>query len=132
MIIRHVSTGCAFAAMLAAVAACERAPVTSPKFLPQRGEPVENSQPIPPSSAPIHVQFAAQSAQDPLLRDADIRLSVAAGRVRLSGFVQTAAAKHRADEIARQLLGIAAIENRLIVRHTGVAQRGIAGAPIYL
>lgn len=136
--IQHVGTRCALAAMLAAVAACERVPTTTelPPLPAERIEPVDNSRPLPaspPSSAPILVQFASHAAREPLLRDASIRLNVTDGRARLIGFVPSAAAKHRADEIARQLLGLSIIDNRLIVRpDAGVARTPLASAPIYL
>lgn len=52
-----------------------------------------------------------------MTRDADIQVVVAQRRARLSGFVENAAAKLRAGELAQQAQGIVAVENRLILRY---------------
>jgi hypothetical protein len=67
-------------------------------------------------------------SRDPVLRGADIRVSVTPDGMRLSGYVHTAAAKLRAAELAHELGGTPHIDNRLIVRRAnGLAQRPIDG-----
>jgi len=70
---------------------------------------------------------------DPLTRDADIQVSVEGGRVRLSGFVDNAATRLRAGALAAQIDGVAAVENRLILRHRAdIAPDPIGDARVYL
>lgn len=54
---------------------------------------------------------------DPTTSQLAIQIAVDARRVRLSGFVDTAAAKLRAGVLATRMEGIEAVDNRLILRH---------------
>jgi hypothetical protein len=99
----------------------------------------DSPRPLPRSSdaagaladSTVDALIAAQLAQalkiDPMTRDAEIQVAVAQGRARLSGFVQNAAAKLRAGELAQQASGIVAVENRLILRYHANLETGPLG-----
>jgi osmotically-inducible protein OsmY len=70
---------------------------------------------------------------DPTTRELDIYVSVSEGRVRLSGFVDSAAAKLRAGALASETPGIESVENRLILRHSAdIKDDPIGNARVYL
>jgi osmotically-inducible protein OsmY len=72
---------------------------------------------VPAQDAVMAAELVSALKIDPITRDADIQVVVARGHARLSGFVQNAAAKLRAGELAQQAQGIVAVENRLILRY---------------
>lgn len=120
---------CLLGAALAGLAGgCER----TPKMQPQSPPPTAATNDPVLASTPV-ARFIAEAGRDPLLRSAEIRLTVLSGGVRLHGFVHNAAAKLRAAELAREITGLSAVENRLIVRRPpGMAQMPLAEARIYL
>ncbi len=70
---------------------------------------------------------------DPITSDAEIQVSVAQRRVRLSGFVESAAVKLRAGALAAEIEGVEDVDNRLIQRHhAGVAAQPLGGARVHL
>lgn len=70
---------------------------------------------------------------DPLTRSTTIHVAVKQGRARLSGFVPNAAAKLRATDLVQQVEGVAAVENRLILRYHADARNDPFGdARVYL
>lgn len=78
-------------------------------------------------------RLQAALERDPITSDADIQVSVARGRVRLGGFVDSAAAKLRAGVLATETEGVVSVDNRLIQRHhAGVTPDPIRGARVHL
>jgi osmotically-inducible protein OsmY len=78
-------------------------------------------------------QLAAALKVDPMTQDAEIQVAVTQGHARLSGFVNNAAAKLRAGELAQQADGIVAVENRLILRyHANLATDPLGGSRVRL
>ena len=70
---------------------------------------------------------------DPATSDVEIYVSVSEGHARLSGFVDTAAAKLRAGVLASDTDGIDAVDNRLILRYRADIERDpIGDARVYL
>jgi hypothetical protein len=109
----HRTLGAVLAA-LGALMGCDSSPP------PQK--PVESLLPTAPSKPAPKGEIAvaalrSQLAGDPLLTDSEIRLTVAGGTIRMSGFVRTPAAKLRAAELAR-IWTVSPVDNRLIVRRT--------------
>lgn len=85
------------------------------------------------ADALLAARLQAALANDPITRDAEVQVSVAQRRVRLSGFVDSAAAKLRAGVLAAQTDGVEAIDNRLIQRHhAGIAPAPLRGARVHL
>lgn len=79
------------------------------------------------SDAVLTARLKEELKREPLTRDAEIYVSVSQRRVRLSGFVDTAAAKLRAGAVALATEGIETIENRLILRHSAEALQSPIG-----
>jgi osmotically-inducible protein OsmY len=70
---------------------------------------------------------------DAVTREVEIQVSVSQRRARLSGFVDSAAAKLRAGVLAAETEGIESVENRLILRyHAGIADDPIGSARVHL
>lgn len=70
---------------------------------------------------------------DPTIAGAKIYVSVSDGRARLSGFVDSAAAKLRAGVLASGTNGVDDVDNRLILRHRAdMSQDPIGDARVHL
>ena len=70
---------------------------------------------------------------DPATSEREIYISVSQGRARLSGFVDSAAAKLRAGALAAETAGIDTVENRLILRYRAdMKDDPIGDARVYL
>lgn len=81
----------------------------------------------------LTARLQAMLADDPITREADIHVSVAQARVRLSGFVDSAATKLRAGVLAAEIEGVEGVDNRLIQRHhAGVVPDPLGGARVHL
>lgn len=77
-----------------------------------------------PANGTLPTRVAQALAEDPATAAA-LRVRVDGGHVRFSGFVD-AAAKWRAQEIARGVSGVETVENRAIVRRGVAASRLLA------
>jgi hyperosmotically inducible protein len=81
----------------------------------------------------VAARLAETLKSDPTTADAKIYVSVSGTRVRLSGFVDTAAAKLRAGVLAARTDGITGVDNRLILRHQAdLSQDPIGNARVRL
>jgi hyperosmotically inducible protein len=67
-------------------------------------------------SATITTKVKAQLIKDPVTKAGQITVETFKDTVQLSGFVDSAAAKTRAEEIARATNGVRAVKNDLIVK----------------
>lgn len=67
-------------------------------------------------SATITTKVKAQLIKDPVTKASQISVETFKDTVQLSGFVDTAAAKTRAEEIARATSGVRAVKNDLVVK----------------
>jgi len=62
---------------------------------------------------------------DPVTKAHQIDVEVFKGTVQLNGFVDTAASKERASEVARKTKGVTAVHNNLTVKTTGRADEQV-------
>ena len=60
----------------------------------------------------------ASLVQDPTTKARQIEVETYRGVVQLSGFVDTAASKSRAEELAQKTKGVTRVDNNLVVRNT--------------
>lgn len=67
-------------------------------------------------SAAITTKVKAQLVQDPVTKASQISVETFKDTVQLSGFVDTAASKSRAEQIARNVQGVRAVKNDLVVK----------------
>jgi hyperosmotically inducible protein len=67
-------------------------------------------------SAAITTKVKAQLIEDPVTKAAQISVETFKDTVQLSGFVDTAASKSRAEQIARNVQGVRAVRNDLVVK----------------
>ena len=67
-------------------------------------------------SATITTKIKAQLIKDPATKAGQISVETFKDIVQLSGFVDSAAAKERAEEIARDTTGVRAVRNDLVVK----------------
>jgi len=67
-------------------------------------------------SAAITTKVKAQLIQDPVTKAGQISVETFKDTVQLSGFVDSAASKTRAEEIARGVQGVRAVRNDLVVK----------------
>jgi len=58
----------------------------------------------------------AAFVKDPLVKALDVKVDSFKGTVQLSGFVDTAAQKKRAEEIATGVTGVSAVKNNITVK----------------
>lgn len=83
--------------------------------------------------AMVAARLTDKLRNDPTTAHAEIYVSVSNARARLSGFVDTAAAKLRAGVLASTTEGIDDVDNRLILRHqVDASQDPIGDARVYL
>lgn len=102
----------ALVALLCACVGCDNA---SPP--PRPVQQVSVSSDGSPSAMPTMVAALRQRlAHEPLLAGSNIRISATDAGIRLSGFVHSTAAKLRAHELAQEIGGSVAVDNRLVVR----------------
>lgn len=66
--------------------------------------------------AAITTKVKTAFVRDPLVKALDVKVDTFKGTVQLNGFVDTAEQKARAEEIARTIAGVAAVENKLTVK----------------
>ena len=64
----------------------------------------------------ITVKVKAAFIKDDVVKSSDISVETFKGTVQLSGFVDNAAQKYRAGEIARGVRGVTAVENKITVK----------------
>jgi hyperosmotically inducible protein len=67
-------------------------------------------------SAAITTKVKAQLIEDPVTKAAQISVETFKDTVQLSGFVDTAASRSRAEQIARNVQGVRAVRNDLVVK----------------
>lgn len=102
----HFSRSLAIVLMLggaAAVTACSSTPTQE-----SAGEYVD--------SAAITTKVKTQLINDPVTKASQISVETFKDTVQLSGFVDTAASKTRAEQIARNVQGVRAVRNDLVVK----------------
>ncbi len=66
--------------------------------------------------AAITTKVKALYVQDPIVKALDVGVDTFKGTVQLSGFVDTAEQKARAEQIARGVPGVSNVQNRLSVK----------------
>lgn len=66
----------------------------------------------------ITTKVKASLVEDPVTKARQIEVETFRGTVQLSGFVDTAASKSRAGELARETRGVREVKNSLVVRAT--------------
>lgn len=107
----------AAALLLAAAYGCDaRRPATAP-LAEVTGAAGASPATAAVDDAAIAAQLRAALHGDPTTREAEIQLHVDGGRVRLSGFVDSAAVRLRAGMLAAGIDGVTGVDNRLIQRH---------------
>lgn len=102
----HIARSLAIVAMLGgavAVSACSSTPKQE-----STGEYVD--------SATITTRVKAQLIEDPVTKASQISVETFKDTVQLSGFVDTAASKSRAEQIARSTRGVRSVKNDLVVK----------------
>ncbi len=67
-------------------------------------------------SAAITTKVKAELIKDPVTKASQISVETFKDTVQLSGFVDTAASKSRAEQIARNTQGVRAVKNDLVVK----------------
>lgn len=67
-------------------------------------------------SAAITTKVKAELIKDPVTKASQISVETFKDTVQLSGFVDTAASKSRAEQIARNIQGVRAVKNDLVVK----------------
>jgi len=67
-------------------------------------------------SAAITTKVKAELIKDPTTKASQISVETFKDTVQLSGFVDTAASKSRAEQIARNTQGVKAVKNDLVVK----------------
>lgn len=67
-------------------------------------------------SAAITTKVKAQLINDPVTKASQISVETFKDTVQLSGFVDTAASRARAEQIARNVQGVRAVRNDLVVK----------------
>lgn len=67
-------------------------------------------------SAAITTKVKAELIKDPVTKASQISVETFKDTVQLSGFVDTAASKSRAEQIARNTQGVKAVKNDLVVK----------------
>lgn len=102
--------------VLATIVSCKSATQTTGLLDPSVG-PYPASTAVLDHDALLAARVTSLLQTDPMMRGAEIRVSVSQGRARLSGFVGNAAAKLRAAELTQRAEGIYTVENRLILRY---------------
>lgn len=122
----------ALASAVALLAACQLENITTrtPEAI---GSAVPAAQTVPINNALLAARLRAALASDPTTRRLAIQVAVDQRRARLSGFVDSAAAKLRAGVLAAETDGIEAVDNRLILRHhAGTSEDPIGEARVHL
>lgn len=66
--------------------------------------------------AAITTKIKTAFVRDPVVKALDVKVDTFKGTVQLNGFVDTAEQKARAEEIAKTVQGVAAVENKLSVK----------------
>jgi hyperosmotically inducible periplasmic protein len=72
----------------------------------------------------ISAKVKASFAKDPGVRAVDIKVDTYLGTVQLSGFADSAAEKARAEELAKAVPGVKAVENKVVLK-TDISQPGV-------
>ncbi|MBI3897091.1 MAG: BON domain-containing protein [Gammaproteobacteria bacterium] len=119
------------AALGLAVVGCDVPPL--PRSQPKANGALKTcyQPPISPTPQPLTALVISYISRDPMTCHQDIRATLMTGRLRLSGVVDSAAAKLRAAELARDIANIA-IDNHLIVRDSDITDSPLAGVEVYL
>jgi osmotically-inducible protein OsmY len=66
--------------------------------------------------ASVSTKVKAAFVKDPLVKALDVKVDTFKGAVQLSGFVDTAEQKARAEQIAAGITGVASVKNNITVK----------------
>ncbi len=66
--------------------------------------------------ATITTKVKAAFVKDPLVKALDVKVDTFKGTVQLSGFVDTAEQKSRAEELARIITGVSSVKNNITLK----------------
>jgi hyperosmotically inducible periplasmic protein len=64
----------------------------------------------------ITAKVKTSFAQDPGVKAMDVKVDTYKGAVQLSGWVNTAEEKARAEELAKKVPGVASVENKIVLK----------------
>ena len=70
--------------------------------------------------ATVTTKVKAAFVKDPLVKALDVKVDTFKGTVQLSGFVDTAEQKTRAEQIAAATTGVTAVKNNITLKTAGV------------